>query len=122
MSDSESASGGVAATIDRTAARPEREPEGVDREAMLSLMSDEYARDILNVLGEEPLAARELVDRLDASRATVYRRLDKLESAGVVESSMSIHPEGHHRKQFRVAVDRVRLTVGADGVTIKIPA
>ncbi len=122
MSDSESASGGVATTIDRNAARPERGTESVDREAMLSLMSDEYARDILNVLGEQPLAARELVDRLDASRATVYRRLDRLESAGVVESAMSIHPEGHHRKQFRVAVDRVRLTVGADGVTVKIPA
>jgi predicted transcriptional regulator len=120
MSDSESASGGVAATIDRTAARPEREPEGVDREAMLSLMSDEYARDILNVLGEEPLAARELVDRLDASRATVYRRLNRLESAGVVESSMTIHPEGHHRKEFRTTVERMDLTFGSDGVMVNV--
>ncbi|MFB6228344.1 MAG: ArsR/SmtB family transcription factor, partial [Halobacteriales archaeon] len=75
-------------------------PSSRDRqyqEAILSLLNDEYARDILDALGRESLSARELTDRMDASRPTVYRRLDSLEEAGVVESTMQIHPEGHHR-------------------------
>jgi predicted transcriptional regulator len=52
----------------------------------------------------------------------VYRRLDTLESAGVVESSMSIHPDGHHRKEFRITVEQVRLTFGSDGITVELGA
>jgi predicted transcriptional regulator len=118
MSDSESAPDSGPAIIDRTAAPA----EGTDHDAVLSLMSDDYARSILDALAEQPLSARELVERLDASRATVYRRLDRLDSAGVVESSMSIHPEGHHRKEFRITVERMYLTFGSDGVTVEITA
>jgi Fe2+ or Zn2+ uptake regulation protein len=50
------------------------------------------------------------------SRATVYRRLDRLESAGVLESSMRIDLDGHHRKRYRVVVDRLQLCVESDGL------
>ncbi|MFB6227209.1 MAG: ArsR/SmtB family transcription factor [Halobacteriales archaeon] len=106
--------------IDRSAGTTERGVEEADQEAILSLMSDDYARRILDALGAQSLSARELIDRIDASRATVYRRLDKLEEAGIVESTMDIHPEGHHRKQFRVTVDRVNLAFEPDGVTIDV--
>ena len=106
--------------IDRSAGATDRGIEEANQETILSLMSDEYARRILDALGTGSLSARELIDRMDASRATVYRRLDRLEEAGIVESSMEIHPEGHHRKQFQVTVDRVNLAFGADGVRVDI--
>jgi predicted transcriptional regulator len=106
--------------INRSAGAPERGIEEADQEAILSLMSDDYARRILDALGAQSLSARELTDRMDASRATVYRRLDKLEEAGIVESTMEIHPEGHHRKQFQITVDHVNLAFEPDGVTVNV--
>jgi DNA-binding transcriptional ArsR family regulator len=120
MSKSESAPGAVRPTIERNPDSLDGGDAIADGDEMLSLMSDDYAQQILDALGEEPLAARELVDRLDASRATVYRRLNRLESAGVVESSMTIHPEGHHRKEFRTTVERMDLVFGSDGVTVDV--
>jgi predicted transcriptional regulator len=122
MSNSQSATAGVRPVIDPDADPGDDPDQGTDNEAMLSLMSDDYARGILDALGEQPLPARELVQRLDASRPTVYRRLDRLESAGVVESSMAIHPDGHHRKEFRIVVENVQLSFGTEGVTVEVTA
>jgi Fe2+ or Zn2+ uptake regulation protein len=54
------------------------------------------------------------------SRATVYRRLNRLESAGVIQSSMVVDPQGHHRKQFSVVVDRMQLMFHSDGVSLEV--
>ena len=120
MSNSQSPPGPVSPRIDPSAGGAKRGTEDADQEAILSLLSDEYARRLLDALGSQSLSARELIDRMDASRATVYRRLDRLEEAGIVESSMEIHPEGHHRKQFRVTVDGVNLAFEPEGVTVNV--
>jgi DNA-binding transcriptional ArsR family regulator len=92
----------------------------VDTTEVLSLLSDEYAREVLNVLVGEPLSARALSERLDMSRPTIYRRLDRLESAGVIRSSMIIDPDGHHRKRFSVVVDRMQLLLDPDGISLEV--
>jgi DNA-binding transcriptional ArsR family regulator len=97
-----------------------RDEPAVEATEVVSLLSDEYAREVLRVLVADPLSARDLVDRLDMSRATVYRRLDRLESAGVLESSLRIDPEGHHRKRYRVVVDRLQFCVETDGLRLEI--
>lgn len=122
MSNAQSPIGTGRRRIDTETPRTDTPPQGADDETMLSLMSDDYARDILDALGEQPLCARELVDRMDASRPTVYRRLQRLEDAGVVEGVMTVHPEGHHRKQFRITVDHMHLTFGSDGVSVEVSA
>lgn len=76
-----------------------------DATELLSVIGDEYARAVLRALGDDALPAREITDRVDASRATVYRRLNRLKNIGVVETSMAHDPDGHHRKQFQLAVD-----------------
>jgi DNA-binding transcriptional ArsR family regulator len=89
----------------------------IDTAELLSLLSDEYARKILRALGEEPLSIAAVEDRLDISKTTAYRRLDRLESAGVVEESLDLRPDGHHRRQFRLCVERTRIRFGSDGLT-----
>jgi len=85
--------------------------QSIDTEELLALLGDEYTRKILSTVGEESLPAREIANRSEISRATVYRRINRLEDVGVVEEVMSIHPEGQHRREFRIAHDRIELSL-----------
>jgi predicted transcriptional regulator len=89
-----------------------------DSGELLSLLSDDNAREILTAITEEQLRAREIADRLDISRTTVYRRLNQLEAIGVVETSFSLDPDGHHCKQFHAALDQVVVSIGADRIAV----
>lgn len=102
--------GGAPGSADRNAT--------VDIDETLSMLGDDYAREILTAISADPLPAREIADRLGLSRATVYRRLNRLESAGVVRATMSYHPDGHHRKQFQVDFDQLVLSVDAERITV----
>jgi DNA-binding transcriptional ArsR family regulator len=106
-------------TVTATRSKPEstasRRPdvatgESIDPDELLAVLGDDYARRIVAALGDESLPARAIVDRLDASRPTVYRRLNRLEDAGVVASAMDYDPDGHHRRRFRVALDGLTLS------------
>lgn len=121
---SNSAYGDHTDSRDRTATTtppgfPERTDQRIDTEILLSLLSDEHARSILEELGDEGLPARTVAERLDLSRATVYRRLNRLEAAGVVETSMAVHSEGHHRKHYRATLDQVSLAFSEEGVVVE---
>lgn len=94
----------------------------VDAGEVLAMLGDEYARDILKAISATPLPAREIAERLGLSRATVYRRLNRLESAGVVEASVSYHPEGHHRKRFTANCDRLVLSIDTDRIDVDATA
>lgn len=94
----------------------------VDSSEALAMLGDEHARDILKTISADPLPAREIAERLDLSRATVYRRLNRLESAGIVEASVSYHPDGHHRKRFTADFDRLVLSIDPDRIDVDCPA
>jgi DNA-binding transcriptional ArsR family regulator len=120
MSQSDSAHAFQRTNVGGASEARKSDGQTVDAAEVLSLLSDEYAREMLNALVEDPLSARALSERLDMSRATVYRRLNRLESAGVIDSSMTVDPEGHHRKQFSVVVDRMQLMFRSDGVSLEV--
>jgi DNA-binding transcriptional ArsR family regulator len=102
----------------RRGGEPDADEPAADPEELLALLSDDYARSMLEALVGESLPAREIAERLDVSRATVYRRLDRLEEAGLVEGSMTYDADGHHRRQFTTAVDRLTFTVEDGGVDV----
>ena len=85
---------------------------------LLALLSDEPTRDILHALTDTAKPARALVGETDASRSTVYRRLDRLQRAGLVEGTMAYDADGHHREAFRATVERATLELGEDGVEV----
>jgi response regulator of citrate/malate metabolism len=119
MSQSDPARALHRSDVDRGIGPLETDETTLDTPAVLSLLSDEYARRVLRVLVDESQSAAELVDRLDMSRATVYRRLDRLESAGILGSSMCFDPDGHHRQQFHVLVNRLQLVFESDGIALE---
>lgn len=89
---------------------------------LLSLLGDEYACDILRALADESRPARALIDECGMSRPTVYRRLDRLTDAGLVEARTAIARDGHHRKEFSLVVDEIELRLGADGIDGRVAA
>lgn len=84
----------------------------------LDLFDDGYAQTILQTLSLAPACGRELADKCDFSRATIYRRLSRLENAGLVRSEITLDVDGNHCKEFQLVRDELVLTV-SDG-TIKL--
>jgi DNA-binding transcriptional ArsR family regulator len=95
-------------------------PEAADSDELLSLLGDEYARSILQTISETPRSGRDIVDETGFSKATVYRRLDRLEAAGLVASETMFDPDGHHRERFRSTVAGATCEFGPDGIEMTL--
>lgn len=91
----------------------------VDTDTALSLLSDEYSREILDVLTDGPATANELVEHCRASRVTVYRRLNSLEDAGFVQSRTKLRCDGNHCAVYRRTVETVRISLTDDGLEVE---
>lgn len=95
-----------------TVEEPTHQPSADD---VLALLGDEYVADIVEALSDRPMPARALADTCDMSRATVYRRLERLCEAGLVTSHTAIERDGHHRQEFRLVLDELQIQVDEDG-------
>lgn len=87
---------------------------------LLELLGDEYTRAVLQAVTEQSRTGREIIDATEMSKATVYRRLDELQDAGVVESRTSIDPDGHHREEFHAVLEQLNVEVCQDGFTANV--
>lgn len=72
-----------------------------------ALLEDDYARSILRHTNREPLSANELMDRCDASKATTYRRIDRLREYDLIESYQEYDPDGHHYEVYAATLEKV---------------
>lgn len=88
----------------------------VDADAVLSVLGDEYAREILEALADGPATVGELAERCAGSRVTIYRRLDDLEAVGFVRSGTKLRPDGNHCTVYRPTDRTLTVTLSADGV------
>ncbi|MFB6298227.1 MAG: ArsR/SmtB family transcription factor [Salinirussus sp.] len=100
------------------------EPEDGDEEGHqsadpLTLLDDEYARAILRAVRSEPKPAREILSEVDASRSTVYRRLDQLEAAGLLRTDLAYDPDGHHRTVFEASLGTVSVEITPEGLSVE---
>lgn len=81
--------------------------EEPDMETVVGLLHDEYARMILSATSVDSLSASKLTKRCDASRQTVYRRLEQLQEAGLVTSQTHLREDGHHDTVYTATFDRL---------------
>lgn len=88
----------------------------LDTERTLELLADPYARELLEWLSDEALSAPELEERCSFSRTTVYRRLEQMEDAGLVEVTLQIRRNGNHRRVYRPAIDELTFSVSEQHV------
>jgi len=87
-------------------------------EEIIELLSDEYTNRLLDVLSVEQRPARELLDTCNMSRATVYRRLNRLADHGLVTTDTQLHPDGHHRKVFSTMLEGISVEFIDDEITV----
>ncbi|MFQ3283468.1 MAG: DNA-binding response OmpR family regulator [Natronomonas sp.] len=84
---------------------------------VLDALGDEKARRCCDILNGEPRSAREVANLTGYSLPTVYRRLNTLRQAGLIESQTQIDPGGDHYEAFTTVAERV--TVDLDGFTVE---
>jgi len=87
----------------------------VDAEELLTLLGDSYTQRVLAALGDDTLTGREIIEQAEISKATVYRRLDELQDAGIVEASLRLDPNGHHCEQYQIVAESLTVSIDGDG-------
>jgi DNA-binding response OmpR family regulator len=101
--------------------------DAIDR--ALTRAADETASDVLDALGDEKTrrccrvlngserSAREVAELTGYSLPTVYRRLNVLRQAELIESRTQIDPDGDHYEAFTTVTERI--TIDLDGFQIE---
>lgn len=89
-------------------------------EKVLELLDDPYARAILIETREKPLSAEALSEIIDASRSTVYRRIERLREQDLVLVEQRIDPEGNHYEAYTARLERVTIELTDDGFVTNI--
>lgn len=84
----------------------------------MSLLDDEYTQEVLVALCRGARRGRALIETCEASRPTVYRRLNRLVEAGLVGTETAVDPDGHHCTEFYLVRDRLTVTVEDGAVTV----
>jgi DNA-binding Lrp family transcriptional regulator len=88
--------------------------------ALLELLDAEYTQEVLEAAGREARSARKLAELCGASRPTVYRRLNSLQAAGLVETGVEYDADGHHRTVFETTLEAVSVDVTDDGLSVTV--
>lgn len=98
-----------------TAGEVARVSDDPELRTVAGLLEDDCARRILELTSVEARSTGELDDRIDASRQTIYRRLEALQDADLVESGTRPRADGHHDEVYVATLDRltVRLRDGS---------
>lgn len=87
---------------------------------LLALLDDDHTLTILQAIQTEPKSARALADECDASRPTIYRRLNSLEEFGLVSADMTYDADGHHRRRYRATLETVTVGIEEDGFSANV--
>jgi predicted transcriptional regulator len=84
------------------------------------LLADETTQRILIETNEESMSADELSDACGVSPQTVYRRLERLQEYDLVTEAVELDDDGHHHKVYTATLDRVTITLTADGFSVDL--
>lgn len=80
---------------------------------MLDALDDPDCRTIIRTL-DEPMTAAQLSDACDIPMSTVYRKLDRLSAASLLDEHTQIRSDGHHTTTYTVGFERVTFDLDAD--------
>ena len=101
---------------------PAETPEVRDDDvATVEALGDEYSVRILGFTARQRSSAKELSDRLDIPIATVYRRVEDLQDAGLLEEAgKELNDEGKRVTVYRARVSAVRVSFDGAEPTVEL--
>lgn len=103
-------------------ASPLSTDDDVDVDSVLTALEDGDCRTILEATTDEALTASEVADRCEIPSSTVYRKLELLTDAGLLEERIRIQMGGKHASEYCQCFDEITVSVtGADGISIDAP-
>jgi predicted transcriptional regulator len=91
-----------------------------DFETLVELLTDEYAQTILKATCDGPMTAKQLATECDASRSTVYRRVEGLVEANLVAEQTRPRQDGHHDTAYVATLDRFEVTLRDGELDVEI--
>jgi len=84
---------------------------GPEFETLVGFLDDEYTRDILTATSQQPMTVQELSDVSAAAPSTLYRRVEQLREADLLEEQTRIRQDGHHDTVYAATLAEVRVTL-----------
>jgi DNA-binding transcriptional ArsR family regulator len=91
-----------------------------DPETIFDVLGSELARRILALAEIKPCSADEFVDHTEASKPTVYRRLNVLQEYDLVTESRAIDDGGNHYKTYETNLDSIRFEVAEGSFEVDV--
>lgn len=86
---------------------------------VLDHLGDDVSRTILAACARDAHSVGELADRCDVSEATIYRRINDLLGAGLLEEGLRIGSGSvAGGKEYTAAISRIAVSLGSDGIRI----
>lgn len=84
-----------------------------DLGVVLDALEDDDCRTIIEHL-EQPMTAAELSDETEIPSSTMYRKLDLLSAAALIDEGTEIRSDGHHASVYVTDFDQVRVLLEED--------
>lgn len=105
-----------AVSFEATLAAPVSE-EPSQLSAVFEALGDATCRTVLRALRqtESAMTVQELASLTDVSLTSMYRKLEKLGDAGLVEEFDELDEDGHRRSRYRSDIDQIEVALESDG-------
>jgi len=100
--------------------RDSRNAVSIPDDELLELLGDEYTREVLEAVIDQPRSGRAVAEATTVSKPTAFRRLNRLEAAGLVTTELCIDGDGHHHDEYRAVVTDISVELGSDGLSVDV--
>ena len=87
---------------------------------ILDVFGDPIARATLVLANDQPVTVKDLADQLDVSDPTIYRRIDPLVDANLLQEHQRIDKDGNQPSEYETMLDEVTFKVDTNGYTVDI--
>lgn len=96
---------------------PEKEWEV---ENVFDIFGDSLSRKLLVLLSERRMGVEDLAADLEASRPTIYRRINAMCDFDLLDEQQEVDDRGHHYRTFETTLKRISLEIEDGGYDIDI--
>lgn len=86
------------------------EKEEPDIQEVLGALEDPDCRTIIQQL-DDPMTASELSEDCEIPQSTIYRKLDTLSDATLLEELTEVRSDGHHTTRYDIAFEEVTVAL-----------